>query len=133
MPYVSRRNAVIVTCAVSAGIHAALVPDHLEEGTGAAIGFAAAAVLLAVLAVVLTRSPSRVAPIAAAAVFAGLIVSYLLVLTTGFPVLHPDVEPVDGLALVTKAVELLGLAAALALAGPPPLPTTLVNPKGRLT
>jgi hypothetical protein len=133
VPYVSRRNAVVLTCAVSAGIHAALVPDHLEEGTGAAIGFAAAAVLLGALAVVLTRGPSRLALFATAAVLAGLIVSYLLVLTIGLPVLHPDVEPVDGLALVTKGVELLGLVAALALAGPPALPTTPVTPKGRLT
>jgi drug/metabolite transporter (DMT)-like permease len=127
-----RRNVVVLTCAASAGIHAALVPDHLEEGAGAGTGFVVAAVLLGALAVVLTHRPSRRAVAATAAVFAGLLVSYLLVLTTGFPVLHPDVEPVGGLALLTKAVELLGLAAALSLAVPR-LPVTFVNPKGRLT
>lgn len=127
-----RVELVILACAVSAGIHAALVPEHLEEGTGAGIGFLAAALLLGALAVTLTRRPSRRNLIATAAVFAGLIVSYLLVLTTGVPVLHPDVEPVDGLALVTKTVELLGFAGALSLARPLTLPT-LVDPKGRLT
>jgi hypothetical protein len=128
-----RRTAVVLTGGVSAAIHAALAPHHLADGPGPAIGFAAAAVLLGALAVVLTRGPSRLALFATAAVLAGLIVSYLLVLTIGLPVLHPDVEPVDGLALVTKGVELLGLVAALALAGPPALPTTPVTPKGRLT
>jgi hypothetical protein len=52
---------------------------------------------------------------ATALVFAWLIASYLLAITTGVPVLHPDVEPVDGLALFTKAVEVAGLAASLSL------------------
>ena len=30
-------------------------------------------------------------------------------MTTGVPVLHPDVEPVEGLALATKAIEAVGL------------------------
>jgi len=55
------------------------------------------------------------APKLAALVFAGLIVSYGLAITTGVPVLHPDVEPVDGLALFTKAVEIAGLLASLSL------------------
>jgi hypothetical protein len=33
------RDLVIVACAISAGIHAALVPDHLNESAGAGIGF----------------------------------------------------------------------------------------------
>jgi hypothetical protein len=46
---------------------------------------------------------------------AGLIASYALATTTGFPFLHPDPEPVDNLALGTKAVEAVGLFAALGL------------------
>jgi hypothetical protein len=42
-------------------------------------------------------------------------VSYGFAITTGVPVLHPDVEPVDGLALFTKAVEIAGLLASLSL------------------
>jgi len=79
----------------------------------------AATVLLAVLAVALTRAPAQLTLLATASVLAGLIASYALVITTGFPVLHPDVEAVDGLALFTKAIEVLGLVlAAVPLAQP---------------
>jgi hypothetical protein len=131
-----RVDVIILTCAVSAGIHAALVPDHFGEGTGAGVGFVVAAVLLALLAVALTRRPSQLALVAAILVFAGLIVSYTLVLTTGLPVLHPDVEAVDGLALFTKAVEAVGLVTAaslLRLPALPALPRPKPHPKGTLT
>ena len=52
---------------------------------------------------------------AAAATFVGLLVSYGLAITTGVPVLHPHPEPVDGLALATKAIEIVGLLAATSL------------------
>jgi drug/metabolite transporter (DMT)-like permease len=106
------RDVVITACAVSAGIHAALVPDHLAEGTAAGVGFAVAAGLLAAAAVSLTRRRSATLLAATAALLVGLLASYAFAVTTGVPVLHPDAEPVDGLALFTKAVELLGLAAA---------------------
>ena len=110
-----RTDLIIVTCAVSAGIHAALAPNHFKEGSGAGVGFVVATVLLALLAVVLTQNPSELALVATAGVFAGLIVSYALVTTTGFPVLHPDVEAVDGLALFTKTIEGVGLVTAVTL------------------
>ena len=34
-----RRDVVILACAISAGIHGALVPDHFDEGDGAGLGF----------------------------------------------------------------------------------------------
>lgn len=107
-----RIDVLILVCAVSAGIHGALVPEHFEEGAGAGVGFVVATVLLAALAVALTRAPTQLALAATAAVLAGLIASYALVITTGFPVLHPEAEAVDGLALFTKAIEGLGLALA---------------------
>jgi len=128
-----RTDVVILACAISAGIHAALVRPHLEEDTGAGIGFVAATVLLAVLAVALTRNPTQVALGAAAAAFAGLIASYVLVATIGFPVLHPEPEALDGLALVTKAVEAVGLVTAIALLRRPSLVLTLPQPKGTPT
>jgi hypothetical protein len=112
---VLERDVVILACAISAGIHAALVPSHLEEGHAAAGGFAVSAVLLGVLAVAITRSARPLLFAAAWAVFAGLIASYALAVTTGVPVLHPRPEPVEGLAAFTKAVELLGLIAAARL------------------
>lgn len=105
---------MIVACAVSAGIHAALTPDHLREGAGAGVGFLAATVLLAVLAVVLTWRPDRTGPLVATVlVLAGVLGSYALAITTGIPVLHPEVEVVAGVALATKLVEAAGLLAAL--------------------
>jgi hypothetical protein len=128
-----RRDIVILACAISAGIHGALVPDHFAEGTGAGLGFAAATVLLATLVVALTlRSASALALAGAAAVLAGLLASYLFAVTTGLPVLHPQPEPVDGLALATKAIETVGLLAATILLWLPSVAVTLPPPKGNL-
>jgi hypothetical protein len=126
-----RTDIVILTCAISAGIHGALVPDHFREGAGAGVGFVVATVLLAVLALALTRNPSQLALVGTTAVFIGLIVSYALVITTGVPVLHPDVEAVDGLALFTKAIEAAGLVTAASLVRRPSL-ATRNQPKGTL-
>ena len=127
-----RIDIVILACAVSAGIHGALVEDHFREGTGAGIGFVIATVLLAAVALALTRKPSQVAFVATAAIFIGLIASYGLAISTGVPVLHPDVEAVDGLALFTKAVEGVGAVAAASLVRRPSF-TPLTQPKGTLT
>ena len=109
-------RVVILACAISAGIHGALAGEHFEEGAGAGIGFIAATVLLAALAVALTQRPTSGAALSGATlVLAGLIGSYALAVTTGLPVLHPEVEPVDGLALFTKAIEAIGLTAATSI------------------
>jgi drug/metabolite transporter (DMT)-like permease len=125
-------DVVILACAVSAGIHAALVPDHFEEGTGPGVGFVLATVLLSVLAVALTRSPSQPALLATIVVFAGLIAAYVVVVIAGLPVLHPERESVDGLALFTKAIEAGGLVLAASLLRPPS-PAPILRPKGTLT
>ena len=114
-PAAMERDLVIVACAISAGIHAALTPDHLAEGAAAGAGFALAAALLVALAVALTRVVSTAALAGAAALCGGLLLSYGLAVTTGVPLLHPDPEAIDGLALFTKAVELIGLGAAIRL------------------
>jgi hypothetical protein len=119
MTTTSTRDLVIVACAVSAGIHAALTPEHLGEGAAAGGGFLASAVVLAALAIWLTIRPrSERAPAAAILVLGGLLLAYGLAVTTGVPYLHPDVEPVDGLAVWTKLVELAGLLAAARLTRP---------------
>lgn len=128
-----RVDIVILACAVSAGVHGALVPDHFREGTGPGAGFVLATVLPAGLAVVLTRRPTQLALAFTAAVLVGLIASYALAVTTGVPVLHPGVEAVDGLALVTKAVEVAGLLTAVSLVRRPVLRLTLFQPKGTTT
>jgi hypothetical protein len=69
-----------------------------------------------VIAVVLsTRSTSVLGTASAALVLAGLLASYAMAVTTGVPAVHPEVEPVSGLALATKPIEVVGLVAALSL------------------
>jgi hypothetical protein len=127
-----RIDIVILACAVSAGIHGALVEDHFREGIGAGLGFVGATVLLAAAALALTRKPSQVVLVATAALFIGLIAGYGFAISTGVPVLHPDVEAVDGLALFTKAVEGVGVVAAASLVRRPSF-TFLTHPKGTTT
>ena len=57
----------------------------------------------------------------------------MLATTTGVPVLHPEPEPVDGLALATKAIEAVGLVTALSLLRRRPAVPLLIQPKGTLT
>ena len=126
-----RRDVVILACAVSAGIHGALVRGHLDEGIAVGVGFAAATTALACLVVALTLRPaSTVALAGAAAVLFGLLGNYLLAVSAGLPVLHPEPEPVDGLALATKAVEAVGLIAAATLLRRPPVAFALSQAKG---
>jgi hypothetical protein len=128
-----KSDVVILACAVSAGIHGALVPGHFDEGTGAGLGFVAATVALVGLVVWLTARPaSWLGLAAAAAVLVGLLASYALAVTSGLPVLHPESEPVDGLALATKAIEVVGLAAASSLLWRP-VAAYNPQPKGTLT
>lgn len=112
-----QRDVVVIACAGSAGIHAALVREHLEEGIGPGLGFLVSVVLLTSLVVALARKPGILALAASVAVLAGLIGSYALATTTGVPLLHPEVEPIEGLALATNAIEAVGLVAALHLLG----------------
>jgi L-alanine-DL-glutamate epimerase-like enolase superfamily enzyme len=130
-----RRDVVILVCAVSGGIHGALAPAHFAEGAGAGLGFVASTILLVALAVALTVSPASSFPLAVAAiVFAGLLGSYALATTVGLPLLHPHPEPVGGLALATKAFEVVGLAAAVDLLSRRPAASLqLIHPKGTPT
>ena len=116
-----RRDLVALTCAISAGIHGALVPEHFEERTGAGLGFVVATAALAAIVLWLWRQPaSPGALVSAAVVLAGLLVSYGLAVTSGLPVLHPEPEALDGLALATKAIEVIGFLAASSLLWQPP-------------
>ena len=130
-----RRDVVILACAVSAGIHGALTPAHFAEGAGAGLGFVASTILLATLVLFLTVRTESSLPLAGAViVFAGLLGSYALATTTGLPLLHPQPEPVDGLALATKAFEAVGLVTAMNLLWRrPAVSLALIHPKGTLT
>ena len=78
------------------------------------------------------RQASALALAAAAATLVGLLTSYVLAITAGVPVLHPHPEPIEGLALATKAIEVVGLLAATSLFWRR-VAITLTRPKGALT
>jgi hypothetical protein len=101
-------------CAASAGAHAALVPEHLREAPAMGIAFVLAVVLLGTVGTALVLRPDdpRTASLAAL-LLAGLIAAWAASRTTGIPLLQTHREPVDGVGLVTKLVEALGLACAL--------------------
>jgi hypothetical protein len=112
----SRRDALVVCCAISAGVHAALVPEHLRESVVAGGGFIVATAALVVVTIGLTAWPqSRAVTSFGVLVLLGLVVGYAVASTSGIPILHPDIDPVDTVGLLTKAVELLGLGLALRL------------------
>jgi 4-amino-4-deoxy-L-arabinose transferase-like glycosyltransferase len=112
-----RRDLVVLSCAVSAGIHAALAPDHFEERIAAGVGFAASAIVLAALAAALARDSHPLLLDGAILTLAGLIGAYVLAVTTGVPIFSPEPEAIDSLALATKGIEVVGLLAAVAARG----------------
>lgn len=109
------RAFVALVCAASAGIHAALVPEHYQEG-GLRLGgaFALSALLLIVSAVVVSRGARTALPVV---VLLGTAVAYLLSRTTGIPLLIDEPEEPDALGLVTTVAEVV--AAAVAVLAPP--------------
>jgi CBS-domain-containing membrane protein len=105
----TRRDWAISACVTSAVVHGFLVREHSSEPL-LATSFALAAVALALLAYVLTRPEFSWPPGAAAALFAALLVAYPAVtLLNG--------ERFDALGIATKAVEALGLGAAVTIRG----------------
>ena len=112
----SLRYAVAVVCAGSAGVHAALVPEHLHQSAAPGLAFAGSAAALAVAGVA-TRAPRHDAwaPALAAVVLLGTAVAYVLSRTTGIPGLLPDPETVDPLGVLTTAAEAGAAIAALLL------------------
>jgi hypothetical protein len=60
---VLRRDVVILACAISAGVHGALAPEHFGDGTATGLGFVVSTILLAGLAVSLTVRPAASVPL----------------------------------------------------------------------
>jgi hypothetical protein len=103
------RTIAIAACGVSGGIHAALFALHAGELPLHAAAFLTAALLLALVGLVLARRPAeREGPLAAATLFAALLLAYPLAA-------H---EPFDAVAGIALAVEGVGLAASLLLLRP---------------
>ena len=110
------RDIVVLVCAASAGVHAALVPEHLAEG-GPLLGgaFAASALALAVVAV-LARRPGRE--------HWAVSIAVAVLAATSSPtccpeprasVLIPEPEEVDLLGVVTTIAEAVGVVSGVLL------------------
>jgi hypothetical protein len=107
-------DLVLAACAISAGVHAALVPSHLQHEPRIGLAFLAAVGLLVAVGAAVARRPGRARPVQASALlFAGLITAYAAAITSGIPVLAPHAGAVDGVAVMTKLAELVGLVFAL--------------------
>lgn len=117
--HVVPRYVVTLVCATSAGVHAALVPDHVRESLPLGVAIAVAAVAPALVALALRRPThgNRV-PLAAIAVLLGIATAYVLSRTTGVPWLITTPEAFDPVGVVTTAAEVLGAVAAALLIRP---------------
>ena len=110
---------VVTACAVSAGVHAGLVPEHLREAPHIGVAFVVATgLLLATGTTLAIRPDSRRAACGAALLLAGLIASYAASRTIGIPLVEPHAEPLDAVGATTKLVEALGLVFAMQLSRP---------------
>ncbi len=110
---------VVAACAVSAGAHAGLGPEHLRGAPQVGVAFVVAGTLLiAVTTALAIRPDSRRAARGAALLLAGLVAFYAASRTTGLPLLEPHAKPLDAVGATTKLVEGLGLVFALRLSRP---------------
>ena len=114
-----RTSIVILVCAISAGIHGALAQYHFDEGRGAGLGFVVATVLLVVPPSWARGHPRRVGSPRREPSSPACSGSYALVVATGMPVLHPETDAVEALALFTKAVGAIGLVFVMSLRSSP--------------
>ena len=110
------RVAASTICAASAGVHAALVPHHLDESVRLGVAFIGSAVALVLVALVV-RSPrhDRWGPTLAATVLAVTATAYVLSRTVGLPLLIDTPEAVDPLGVLTSAAEVVGVWACFPL------------------
>jgi len=120
MSITTRRSAFLaLTVAFSAGLHAALVPEHLEEMPRLGYAFIVAAVTGGLLACGLVlRSHDRRVAFLAGLFCLGQISAWALFVSIPVPGFAGTPEPVEAIALVCKAVEVVGVVVALSLAAP---------------
>ena len=102
---IDTRTMVVAACGVSAGVHGALFATHVATLPGFAAAYLAATLLLLVAGLAAALRPESWAPGAAALLFAGLLVAYVVWR-------H---EPFAFAAGLAKAVEAVGLVGALLL------------------
>src|SRR5262245_24122108 len=112
-----RTGLLALAVTFSAGIHAALAPEHLKEMPPLGYAFIVAATIGGAIAAALVARPrdQRVALLAGLFCL-GQIATWVLFVTVPVPGFSGTPEPIETIALVSKAVELVGLALAYPLA-----------------
>ena len=112
-------DALVLACAASAGIHAALAAGHLRESPPAGALFVLAAALLLCAGIGLAIRPDRRDLVLAAGVLlAGLIAVWAASRIAALPLLQSRPERVEAVGLLTKSIEAGGLVFAIWLSQP---------------
>jgi plastocyanin len=121
-----KRYLLLGAVAFSAAVHGFLAPEHLHEEPLLGVLFVLGAVVELALAVLLAARPSRAAIAATTLALAAMLVAYIPFLLFRLPGFPMTPEPLERVALLTKGVELAGLAVGMTLwARPVPLPRRL--------
>ncbi len=114
-----RRALLVSALTASAGLHLALVPEHLREAPKVGVLFILGSVAALGLSGILLRWATPLLVWASAALLAGMIGAYVVAVTVGLGPLGMERESVDDVGLVCKAIEIAGVAAALSLLARP--------------
>ena len=114
------RQLSIAACVVSAIVHGHLVTQHAASAPALAAAFLTATGALVVAAALLhSRTATATTAAGTTLLLVGLVAAYAIDGTVGLPlsVAHAAAheEQLDALGLATKAIELLGAAAAFSL------------------
>jgi hypothetical protein len=118
MTTTKRTGLLALAVAFSAGIHAALVPEHLKEVPPLGYLFIAAAIVSAGIAwALVTRPQDRRIAVMALAFLAGQILAWVLFVTVHVPGFSGTPESIEVIALVSKAAELIGIGVGLPFVG----------------
>jgi plastocyanin len=121
-----KRYLLLAAVAFSAAVHGLLAPEHLHEEPLLGLLFVFGAIVELALAVLLAARPSRAAIAATTLALAGMLVAYIPFVLFRVPGFSMTPEPLERVALLTKGIELAGLAIGMMLlARPAPLPRRL--------